>query len=161
MRMLHGAPMISSALRITICVVALAGLGWSVALKTGVLHHDDKVGQYYWAAEQHVVSFQRCVKPRHDELRVFSQSVPPPLAFDLIVYNVNQAPPTLMPVANSDAGGGLLFHCPVNLLVLIFALTSTLTAVPLARRLRRRRSGCCVRCGYDMRGTPARCPECC
>lgn len=29
-----------------------------------------------------------------------------------------------------------------------------------ARRRRRGRLGCCVRCGYDLRGASARCPEC-
>jgi len=47
---------------------------------------------------------------------------------------------------------------PYWLVALVFA------AMPLVwiirRRKRRVRAGCCERCGYDLRATPLRCPEC-
>lgn len=46
---------------------------------------------------------------------------------------------------------------PLWLLVLLFWAWP---AMQLGRRRRRRRLGLCVRCGYDVRDCPARCPEC-
>jgi hypothetical protein len=45
---------------------------------------------------------------------------------------------------------------PYWLLALIAALPMSL----IWFTLRRRRPGCCLNCGYDLRATPDRCPEC-
>jgi hypothetical protein len=44
-----------------------------------------------------------------------------------------------------------------------WAIVGVFAVLPLAwvrRRWRRPRAGCCGKCGYDLRATPGRCPEC-
>jgi hypothetical protein len=48
---------------------------------------------------------------------------------------------------------------PLWLLAAIFSLPKTLPMV-MSRLRHRRPPGACTRCGYDLRATPERCPEC-
>lgn len=65
-----------------------------------------------------------------------------------------------------DAGGGdgyvayLEVTLPCPMLFLLFTVGSVLlSAAPIRKRMRKR-MGRCVHCGYDLRASPACCPEC-
>jgi hypothetical protein len=45
-------------------------------------------------------------------------------------------------------------------LVLLVPLSALAVVTRRHRRYARLASGCCVACGYDLRATPRRCPEC-
>jgi hypothetical protein len=52
------------------------------------------------------------------------------------------------------------FTAPIWVIVLITAAPGVIWARRALRRWRWRRSGRCLRCGYDLRMSPGRCPEC-
>ena len=61
----------------------------------------------------------------------------------------------------------MLFYVLVGLPLLLMAVGPVVLIVMLARGGRhdyhvwlRRRRGECIHCGYDLRATPDRCPEC-
>ena len=54
----------------------------------------------------------------------------------------------------------LRVYVPVNLLALAFLILSGYLLAPVHRRRKRKKLGLCVKCGYDLRGSKDRCPEC-
>jgi len=55
---------------------------------------------------------------------------------------------------------GFAVVVPCWFLAALAAPAPTMWLRRLLRRRRRRTHGCCVNCGYDLRGSPGRCPEC-
>ncbi len=49
---------------------------------------------------------------------------------------------------------------PFWISALFFAALSWYLYAPLHRRRKRKKLGLCVKCGYDLRGSKDRCPEC-
>jgi hypothetical protein len=49
---------------------------------------------------------------------------------------------------------------PLWMMAALFGATIMVTWLPYRQVRRRRLHGLCVRCGYDLRGSPEKCPEC-
>ncbi len=49
---------------------------------------------------------------------------------------------------------------PHSLLLAMFGIGAIWPLARLRKLNRRQRQGCCVNCGYDLRASPERCPEC-
>jgi hypothetical protein len=59
-----------------------------------------------------------------------------------------------------SAPGEYHFYYPLWLLTLASLLLATGLIVSHIRRVRHYKPGCCDVCGYDLRASPGRCPEC-
>jgi len=49
---------------------------------------------------------------------------------------------------------------PLWMPIALFGFLFWRSFVPLYRRRKRKKLGLCIRCGYDLRGSKGRCPEC-
>ena len=64
---------------------------------------------------------------------------------------------SLYPVYVSSRGGVLPLWIPTGVFAALFYFSHTF---PLRYRRKREKLGLCVKCGYDLRGSKERCPEC-
>jgi hypothetical protein len=66
------------------------------------------------------------------------------------------------PQGNWSIGGRRLWiiYFPYWLVVTMTGIPPAAMIIRFIRRRRRRGEGCCPSCGYDLRATPERCPEC-
>jgi hypothetical protein len=61
---------------------------------------------------------------------------------------------------NNNSLGSRAILLPHWFLALLFAIVPAFHLRAILRSRKRRREGLCPRCGYDLRATPERCPEC-
>lgn len=60
----------------------------------------------------------------------------------------------------SSGGNMKVVVIPYGLLFVLFAILPSFRAQRFRRQYRRKRMGLCLRCGYDLRASTIRCPEC-
>jgi hypothetical protein len=82
----------------------------------------------------------------------YLQSTPPSKRHGFLGFYVSHLNP-------KNVIGASFITLPLWFLAALFALPGLLF-IPKLRRLRRARAGLCLSCGYDLRATPEKCPEC-
>ena len=77
-----------------------------------------------------------------------------------VEYVTRLTPTSGLPGFGGNRGRFFLLAVPYGYLLLVPAAGAAGSAVLLRRHRRRSRVGACTNCGYDLRATPDKCPEC-
>jgi hypothetical protein len=92
--------------------------------------------------------------------RVAVESLAPADWLDPNVRNVPATGPLSLRTVDSRGVPAVEFSLPLWAVAALGAALPTWRGARHRRNRRRRKTGRCVRCGYDLRATPGRCPEC-
>ena len=132
-------------IRKSLTILSLIGLLLSVGL-WGVSY--DNYG-YTNGVEWWVLSYGRLIN--------FELLHDPPEGFLRGFSSLSSQP---LPVIGHHESGSLWFSLPLWIPTLLFAAYPAYRLLPFHRRRKRKKLGLCVKCGYDLRGSKERCPEC-
>ncbi len=133
---------------------------------TGGARDHDEAGPFkLWAAHRSMSRYGVCL--REGQL-VLPQGAPGEgvICEDAYQQAVQRGYPGMM--TNGDPGWAMVrgweiksrFAYPIALAAILPIAWGVARRVNAVRRRRRSRDGCCVECGYDLRGSSACCPEC-
>ncbi len=142
-------------IRKTLTILSLVGLLLSVGLLAasfcGVGYHCRSLNPTKVLA---VDTFNGTVVLRHESLGMGTM-----LGWHSIPWPSKQL---LWRMPSWHYGGASMFsiRIPLWLPIVLFAAYPAYRLLPLHRRRKRNKLGLCVKCGYDLRASKERCPEC-
>ncbi|MCH8879109.1 MAG: hypothetical protein IID34_04415 [Planctomycetes bacterium] len=142
-------------LRKTLTILSLTGLLLSVGL-WGVSYHLRP--RFGWSTQN---ATHTCISSRGAMIFVTYGSKSPSvlgwafLGFDQQGYETFMKPEVSIPWGSA----ALRVIAPLWIPTVLF-LAYSLYLIPGARRRQRKKLGLCIKCGYDLRASKERCPEC-
>ncbi len=149
---MRSTTLILAVLSLVLCIAAIVGWAWSYLEGTVVI--GSVRGSLALACLDAGHDFLRSVSGDDNANRIVQM-------LDTFGFDANHRFAGFAYVAGNVNGAGFwMVEVPYWLIVLVTAILPVRVFVQRRQRRSRERSGHCLACGYDLRGSPRRCPEC-